>query len=163
MGRPRKPVEQKRLTGRRAGVDSAGRALPEPVVILSQAAGAPQVPATLGETGRAEWDRLWTAGRTWLSPQIDVMAVTRYCEQHDRRALMLECIAADGPITLGHKGQPRQHPLIGEVRALEAEMRRMEIELGFTPAARSKLGYAEVRRVSKMDELMQRRAKGSAQ
>jgi len=30
----------------------------------------------------------------------------------------------------------------------------LQVECGFAPAARSKLGYAEVRRVSRLDELM---------
>jgi len=74
---------------------------------------------------------------------------------------MREQIATDGFTTEGYNGQPRPHPLLAHVRALEAQMTRWEIECGFTPAARSKLGYAEVKRVSKMDELIQRRRKGS--
>ena len=156
---PRKPVEHKRLTGRSPGRDAGGRKLPEPVVILAQAAGAPSPPESLKDAGRAEWQRLWTAGRTWLSPELDLLVMQRLCENHDMRAEMLAVIATDGLTVEGYKGQPRPHPLLSEVRALESEMRRLEIECGFTPAARSKLGYAEVKRVGKIDELMARRRK----
>lgn len=155
----RKPVERKRLTGRSAGCDAGGRRLPEPVVILAQAAGAPEPPVSLKDAGRVEWQRLWTAGRAWLSPELDVLIMTRLCENHDLRAAMLSCVARDGLTVPGYKGQPRAHPLLSEVRALESEMRRLEIECGFTPSARSKLGYAEVKRASKMDELLERRTR----
>mgnify|MGYP003474858876 FL=1 len=81
----------------------------------------------------------------------------RLCANHDLRADMLAYIERDGLTVEGYKGQPRPHPLLAEVRALEAEMRRIEVECGFTPASRSKLGYVEVKRVSKMDELIERR------
>lgn len=158
---PRKPAEQKRLTGRSPGRDAGGRKLPEPVVVLSEAIGAPRPPATLKESGRAEWQRLWTAGRSWLSADVDLLIMERLCENHDLRAAMLAQVERDGLTVDGYKGQPRPHPLLSHVRAVEAEMRKLEIECGFTPAARSKLGYAEVRRVSKLDELAQRRRKGS--
>ena len=72
---------------------------------------------------------------------------------------MREQIAQDGFMVVGSVGQMRPHPLLSHVRALEMQMTRWEIECGFSPAARSKLGYAEVKRVSKMDELLQRRRK----
>lgn len=130
-------------------------------MILAEAAGAPPVPASLKRAGRDEWLRVWTAGRAWLAPGIDVFILERYCQQHDRLAEMYARVERDGMIVEGYKGQPRPHPLLSEIRALESEMRKVETELGFTPAARSKLGHAEVRRVSKMDELVARRRKAS--
>ena len=154
---PRKPVEQKRRNGRSPGRDAGGRRLPEPVTVLAAAAGAPPPPASLKESGIAEWQRLWTAGRGWLSPELDSMVMERLCQNHDLRREMLTAVERDGLTVEGYKGQPRPHPLLSEIRALESEMRRIEVECGFTPASRSKLGYAEVKRVSKIDELMQRR------
>ncbi|HNM84838.1 MAG: phage terminase small subunit P27 family [Mycobacterium sp.] len=154
---PRKPVEQKRLTGRSPGRDAGGRALPEPVVVLAQAVGAPEPPSSLKDAGRDEWQRLWTAGRSWLSPNLDLFVMERLCQNHDLRAAMLTQIERDGLTVEGYKGQPRPHPLLSEVRAVEAETRKLEIECGFTPASRSKLGYAEVKRVSKIDEMARRR------
>ena len=159
MAPSRKPVEQKRLTGRSAGRDAGGRALPEPVVVLASSADIPVAPASLGDAGCSAWDRLWTAGQAWLSATTDLDVLTRLCEAHDERDAMREQIAQDGFMVVGSVGQMRPHPLLSHVRALEMQMTRWEIECGFSPAARSKLGYAEVKRVSKMDELLQRRRK----
>jgi len=160
-GRPRKPVEQKRRVGRSSTTDVSGHKLPEPVVTLAAAAAIPPAPSSLGDAGRRVWDRLWTAGQAWLSLSTDADVLTRLCEAHDERDAIRDQIAQDGLMVLGSMGQSRPHPLLSHVRALEAQMTRWEIECGFTPAARSKLGYAEVKRVSKIDELMARRRKGS--
>lgn len=156
-GRPRKPVEQKRLIGKSSTTDASGHKLPDPVVVLAASATVPNPPESLGSLGKSVWDRLWTAGQAWLSMSTDADVLTRLCEAHDEREAMREQIAIDGYMVAGSQGQPRPHPLLAHLRALEAQMTRWEIECGFTPAARSKLGYAEVKRVSKMDELMQRR------
>lgn len=157
MPAARKPAEQKRLTGRGPGKDAGGRDLPEPVVVLAATATVPNTPDSLGDTGTEVWDRLWTAGQAWLSLTTDADVLTRLCEAHDEREAMRDQIAQDGYMVAGSQGQPRPHPLLAHLRALEAQMTRWEIECGFTPAARSRLGYAEVKRVSKMDELIQRR------
>lgn len=162
MGPARKPVEQKRLTGRSQGRDAGGRELPEPVVVLAASSTPPKPPATLGDTGGDVWERLWVAGQAWLSAETDLDVITRLCESHDEREAMREQLALDGYMVMGSVGQMRPHPLLAHLRALEAQMTRWETECGFTPAARSKLGYAEVKRVSKMDELLARRRKGPA-
>lgn len=161
-GRPRKPVEQKRLVGKSPTTDVSGHRLPEPVVTLVAVASVPHPPDSLGDAGKLVWDRLWTAGQAWLSMTTDADVLTRLCEAHDEREAMRDQIAVDGYMVSGSQGQPRPHPLLAHLRALEAQMTRWEIECGFTPAARSKLGYAEVKRASKMDELMERRRKGDA-
>lgn len=158
----KKPAEQLRRTGRRPGVDSAGRPLPEPVVILAACTKVPPEPVSLKDVGRGHWERMWTAGQSWLSMQTDVAPITRLCECYDEREAMRAVIAAEGYLVEGSRGQWRANPLIDKLRQVESEMLRLEIELGFTPAARSRLGYAEVRRASKLDELMSRRQGGSA-
>lgn len=100
------------------GRDAGGRLLPDPVVIPAEAAGAPPMPASLKGAGRAEWHRLWTAGRSWLSPDVDLMVMTRRCENHDLRIDMLAHIERDRLTVAGDKGQPRPHPVLAGVRAL---------------------------------------------
>lgn len=130
-------------------------------MVLAAAASVPRPPESLGDTGRAVWERLWTAGQAWLSTSTDLYVLTRLCESHDEREAMREQLAQDGYMIPGSMGQMRPHPLLAHVRALEAQMTKWEQECGFTPAARSKLGYAEVKRASKMDELLERRRKSS--
>ena len=151
-GRPPTPTERKRRTG-----NPGKRPLPEPVVQLAAVAHIPPPPATLAEAGRTVWERLWTAGQAWLSPTTDLDLLTRLCEAHDEREAIRDAIAEEGYMVTGSMGQRRANPLLSELRSLEAQMTRYESLCGFTPTDRARLGYAEVKRASKLDELIARR------
>lgn len=151
-GRPPTPTERKRRAG-----NPGKRALPEPVVQLAAVASIPPAPPALGETGRAVWDRVWTAGQAWLSPTTDLDVLTRLCEAHEEREAMRDQVAQDGYMVAGSMGQMRAHPLLSEIRALESQITKYESLCGFTPTDRARLGYAEVKRASKLDELIARR------
>ncbi|MGW1892135.1 phage terminase small subunit P27 family [Streptomyces sp. NPDC002004] len=151
-GRPPTPTERKRRTG-----NPGKRNLPEPVVHLAAVADIPPAPDTLGETGIRAWERLWTAGQAWLSPTTDLDLLTRLCEAHDEREAMRDQVAQDGYMVPGSMGQRRAHPLLSEIRAIESQMTKWESLCGFTPTDRARLGYAEVKRASKLEELAQRR------
>src|SRR5882757_3926280 len=110
-GRPRKPIEQKRKTGRSPGRDAGGRTLPVAAVALPAVAGLPPAPESLGPLGRVVWDRLWSAGQGWLSITTDIDLVTRLCQAHDEREAMRRRIDVDGFMVEGSQGQPRPHPL----------------------------------------------------
>ncbi|AEW94608.1 gp31 [Streptantibioticus cattleyicolor NRRL 8057 = DSM 46488] len=127
------------------------------MVQLAAVAAIPAAPGTLGEAGRTAWDRLWTAGQAWLSPTTDLDVLTRLCEAHDEREAMRDQVAADGYMVPGSMGQMRAHPLLSEIRAVESQITKYESLCGFTPTDRARLGYAEVRRASKLDELIARR------
>jgi P27 family predicted phage terminase small subunit len=152
-GRPPTPTERKRRTG-----NPGKRALPEPVVQLAAVASIPAPPATLADKGVEVWDRLWTAGQAWLSPATDLDLLTRLCEAHDEREALRDAIADEGYMVTGSMGQRRANPLLSELRALESQMTKYESLCGFTPTDRARLGYAEVKRASKLDELLSRRA-----
>ena len=151
-GRPPTPTERKRRTG-----NPGKRALPEPVVQLAAVASIPAPPATLGDKGVQVWDRLWTAGQAWLSPATDLDLLTRLCEAHDEREALRDAIADEGYMVTGSMGQRRANPLLSELRSLESQMTKYESLCGFTPTDRARLGYAEVKRASKLDELLARR------
>ena len=70
---------------------------------------------------------------------------------------MRTIVAQDGLMTLGSTGQWRAHPLLTEIRAIEAAMLRIETELGIGPLARKRLGVATVTTRSTLDELAVRR------
>ncbi|ASU83572.1 phage terminase small subunit P27 family [Nocardiopsis gilva YIM 90087] len=151
-GQPPQPVERKRARG-----NPGKRSLPEPVAVLQPSDNMPPVPVTLGQTGRAVWQRLWTAGQGWLSPTTDVDIMTRLCEAHDEREAIRAELAESGYLVSGSQGQPRPNPLIRTLRELESQMTKLEGLCGFNPSDRGRLGYAEVKRQSKLDELLQRR------
>lgn len=158
-GPPRTPVELKRRRG-----NPGKEKLPDlaTTVALPAADEVPPVPMSLGPTGRAVWQRLWTAGRGWLSPATDLDILTRLCEAHDEREAIRAELAETGYLVVGSQGQPRPNPLIRTLRELEAQMTRWEGLCGFTPSDRSRLGYAEVKKQSKLDELLARRSQRGA-
>lgn len=155
----RKPLEVKRRTGRTPDTDSGGRKLPVPVVALVAVATIPRAPATLGDSGRAVWDRLWTAGQAWLSPTLHLDILTRLCEAHDEREAIRAQIIQDGYMVEGSTGKQRSNPLFARLTVVEDQMTRWETLCGFNPAAMSKLGYAEIKAVSELDKMMSRRRK----
>jgi phage terminase small subunit len=148
MGRPPKPLEQKRRTGRSPGRDTGGRKLPSPsnVVALPPAVGVPPYPADLGLAGKRLWDRAWKAAITWLSPDSDGESVEEACR------------LADDLATARTRFRATTDP--GDLRALVAASKQFTDALsvlGFNPTARARLGVAEVKRVSALEELVAKR------
>lgn len=152
----RKPVEAKRRTGRSPGRDAGGRKLPAPVVVLPPAPAVPDPPQSLKGHGRREWERLWTE-IPWLSPQSDLSLITRYCQMADLYTEIMSSITDDGLRAEGYKGQLRPNPMIAQATAMAKELRAIEQQIGLTPASRCVLGFVEVKRMSKLDELAARR------
>lgn len=146
-GRPPKPIEVKRRTGRTPSTDSGGRKLPEitNVVALPMADGMPDYPNELEEAGRELWRRLWQDGITWISPKTDMQAAEEACR------------AADDVAAARRRYRATTDPK--DASALVALGKRLDdalSQLGFNPTARSRLGVAEVTRVSKLDALRRR-------
>lgn len=145
------PAEVKRARGRSAGRDSGGRKLAEPgtappalAVLPGGADRTPDLPDHLEPEGPGalRWARVWRDA-TWLNTDFDRDSVLRLCEAEELRQQLLAEISADGVMVPGSKGQMRAHPLLTQVRSLEAAMLVMERELGLTPASRSSLSVGE--------------------
>ena len=66
VGRPPKPVEQKRRTG-----NPGKRPLPEVTIAIPTSPVAPVPHRPLGPAGQQFWERVWSVGFTWI-----VMLVT---------------------------------------------------------------------------------------
>jgi P27 family predicted phage terminase small subunit len=135
-------------------VDAAGNRLPAPVELRVLDSMAPTPPATLGELGREAWERIFAA--SWVQPGYDVAAATRLCEMYEDRESMRKALRQHGWMVWTAAGAPKANPLVGPLGRLDNEIRMLEVEFGLTPAARSRLGYSEVRRVSKLDDMMRR-------
>lgn len=150
-GPPRQPLELKRRRGNpgKEKLPAVAETVP-----LAPADGVPPVPITLQAAGRAAWERLWVAGRVWLSPQTDLDVLTRLCEYHDEREAIRAELASTGYLVAGSMGQQRINPLVNALRAVESQMTKLEGLCGFNPSDRSRLGYAEVKARSKLDELL---------
>jgi len=150
MPRPPKPAEVKRATGRTPGHDSGGRPLKELSVVtpLPMAIKKPEPPEMLGPEGNKLWDRVWDSAITWLSPQSDMSAIENAClladaVTHARTKYMATLEGADA----------RAYVSLNEAFA------KALASLGFDPVSRSRLGVAEVQRVSALDQLLAKRQK----
>jgi hypothetical protein len=111
--------------------------------------GTPEPPADIGLEGRDLWGRAWAAAVTWLSPDTDMTAVVGACRLADdlevaRRRYRATSDPGDGRAVV----------------ALSRELTAALSVLGFDPTARARLGVAEVKKLSALEELMARRAGG---
>lgn len=143
-GRPPMPTEQKRILG------NPGHRPIKPVAEVQFIPGAEDIPEPsrpLNKYGMELWEKIWGAGINWISPTTDTELLLITCEMVDERwNLRAEVLKNDD-------SRKRRHL---------HELTRMIISnlslLGFTPTDRSRLGLAEVKAKSKLEELMAKRA-----
>jgi hypothetical protein len=117
------------------------------VLALPMALGIPDPPASLGLTGRRLWALVWEQGGMWISPRTDATLVELTCQLLDDAELARERYRAT------------RDPKDARVVALFAGVVHTQLSsLGFTPTARARLGVAEVKAASRLDELIERNA-----
>jgi P27 family predicted phage terminase small subunit len=150
-GRPPKPTERKRAAG-----NPGKHPLPEPLSIVSPVDGTPTPPVELGHAGSDLWERVWGTAADWLAPS-DVPLVTLLAQFADERERWLAQATDEGVTHTTRHGAIRVHPGVGEARRLETAMVQILSLLDLSPADRSRLGLSEVRRMSRLADLMQRR------
>lgn len=140
MANPPVPVEKKRMLG-----NPGKRGLPgEDAIVLHQ--GKVEPPEGLGKSGTALWSRVFDEGEIWISPRLDVTLLERVCRALDRISVLDQMFDAD----------PTDRKLIMSINETEKVIMSGLSVLGFTPADRARLGLAEIKRQSKLDEMMAR-------
>jgi hypothetical protein len=141
-GRPPKPIEQKRLTG-----NPGKRTLPDQkeLVLLPSAYSIPEPARKLFPPGLELWERIWGMGQTWISPSTDVDLLLMTCELLDERSQLRAQVM--------NNNRPDERKAL---RDLDRQLVANLSLLGFTPTDRSRLGVAEVKRQSKLEELRSR-------
>ena len=141
-GRPPKPIEQKRLTG-----NPGKRTLPDQkeLVLLPSAYAIPEPARKLFPPGLELWERIWGMGQTWISPRTDVDLLLMTCELLDERSQLRAQVM--------NNNRPDERKAL---RDLDRQLVANLSLLGFTPTDRSRLGVAEVKRQSKLEELRSR-------
>jgi len=102
----------------------------------------------LGEAGYQLWSEVFGVGELWVSPKTDTQLLQMVCELLDRREILREEFLAD----------PTERKVNMSLLETEKLIQSSLSLLGFTPSDRSKLGLAEVKAKSKLEELMDRRA-----
>ena len=144
MSNPPKPIELKRKLG-----NPGKQVLPkESDVILIPAVDAiPEPHRQLFDAGLEMWNRTWRMGQLWISPNTDVELLLMTCEMLDER-VRLRAFVWNNPEAWRERKA---------LRELEKNITNSLSLLGFTPTDRSRLGVAEVKAKSKLEELRARR------
>ena len=143
-GRPAKPIEQKRLLG-----NPGKRALPDQsaITLIPMAEVAPNPTRPLLKYGQELWDKVWDTGINWISPNTDTELLLMTCEMIDERCnLRVQVMTNNDP--KDRRG----------LRELDKAIVSNLSLLGFSPSDRSRLGLAEVKKMSKLEELMTKKA-----
>jgi len=142
-GRPAKPVEQKRLLG-----NPGKRALPDQssITLIPMAESTPEPTRPLLKYGRELWDKVWDKGINWISPNTDTELLLMTCEMIDERwNLRVQVMTNNDP--KDRRG----------LRELDKAIVSNLSLLGFSPSDRSRLGLAEVKKMSKLEEIIAKR------
>lgn len=140
MPNPPKPAELKRLTG-----NPGKRALPKPPSYVEGGFIEPMRP--LEFAGKQLWDAAMKTGENWIARNSDTQLLLLTCEQMDRR---MELIAK-----IHETSEWRLYRALHDLEKMISTNLSM---LGFTPTDRTRLGIAEVKVQSKLEELMRRKA-----
>ena len=143
-GRPSKPIEQKRLLG-----NPGKRALPDQssITLIPMADSTPEPTRPLLKYGRELWDKVWDTGINWISPNTDTELLLMTCEMIDERWNLRVQVMTNS--------DPKDRRGLRELdRAIVSNLSL----LGFSPSDRSRLGLAEVKKMSKLEEIMLRKA-----
>ena len=143
MPNPAKPIELKRKLG-----NPGKRAMPGEGELMTIDGGFREPLRPLGEAGQQLWDEIYMVGGMWISPQSDTQLLQMTCELLDRREILREEFLAD----------PTERKVNMSLLETEKLIQTSLSLLGFTPSDRSRLGLAEVKAKSKLEELMDRRA-----
>jgi hypothetical protein len=141
MANPAKPIELKRALG-----NPGKKALPSVQDTISLTAGRVDPHQPLDWAGMLLWNRVFGQGQTWISPQTDVELLLLTCKQLDRQ-IVLERMFVE---------KPDDFHIHRQLLDLENTVVKNLGLLGLTVDARSKLGLAEIKAESKMEQLRKR-------
>jgi hypothetical protein len=142
MANPAKPIEVKRALG-----NPGKRPLPDVATTVSLPAGRVEPHQPLDWAGMLLWNRVFNTGQTWISPQTDVELLLLTCKQLDRQVLIERQFAE----------KPEDFHIHRQLLDLESAIVTNLGKLGLTVDARSKLGLAEIKAETKMEQLRKRK------
>ena len=144
MSNPPKPIEVKRKLG-----NPGQRALPDTneTILIEPISDLPEPHRQLFDAGLELWNRTWSMGQLWISPKTDIELLLMTCEMLDER-VRLRAYVWNNPEAWRERKA---------LRELEKNITNSLSLLGFTPTDRSRLGVAEVKAKSKLEELRAKR------
>jgi hypothetical protein len=126
--------------------------------------GVPEPPVGLGVAGRDVWIDAWTV--SWTQAP-DAAGIAHLARLEDEAARLVATIDEQGVVSKRPIVSPKgnvvgdewvSHPLIGDLRKLDAQLMRIRASLGLDPASRARLALNGFeKRPDAIDELQQRR------
>ena len=137
-----KPVERQRRAG-----NPGKRPMPSLAAVhgIPGADGVPETLRPLDVEGQRMWERIWTSGQNWIGSTTDIEFVQLTCETLDERLRLRARIMSCEEVDRADRSA---------LRALDDLFQKQLQQLGYTPVERSRIGVAEVKRASKIDEIM---------
>jgi P27 family predicted phage terminase small subunit len=151
MAPPTKPIEAKR----RLGTLRKDRTPKGPLTIIAPASRSLEPPPMVGDVGAAEWRHVLQAC-AWIAPS-DLTVLRLYCLALDRHSALLALLAQEGTVLYTDKGYAYLNPAQGALATTEAQITKWQSLLGLTASDRSRMGVAEVKARTKLEELRDRR------
>ena len=142
-----KPTELKRALG-----NPGKRKLPDEgkVIVLPQLAGEP--PAHLSKVQKAKWVELRRLA-PWIAV-TDEPLLTSLVEKMARQKQLTRQMKNSEFLLYTDKGYAYANPLFSMLSTVETEIFKLLCQLGLTPVDRSKMGVAEVKARTKLEEII---------
>jgi P27 family predicted phage terminase small subunit len=151
-GRPPKPAELKRAQG-----NPGKRPLPNLAVVHPLPQVKAQAPEHLSDIQKKLWGDL-RGHAVWIA-DTDQPLLQLLCEKLDRRNELVAKLQNSDPVLYTDKGYAYANPIVGMISTIEVEITKLFSLLGLTPTDRTKLGVAEVKARSVLDDLIEKRQK----
>ena len=153
-GPPPKPSELKRKQG-----NPGKQKLPKLATVTALQPATALAPAHLSEQSQQLWHKL-RAEAFWIS-NTDESNLQFLCEKLDRRNEIIAKLQASDFVLFTDKGYAYANPLVGMLSTIEVEITKLFSLLGLTPTDRTRLGVAEVKARSALDDLIAKRQQPS--
>lgn len=145
-----KPNEVKRKQG-----NPGKKALPNLASVIALPQVTSHAPEHLSDNGKQLWQDIRERA-TWIA-DTDQSTLQLLCEKLDRRAEYQAKLQSMDLVLYTDKGYAYANPVVGMLSTIENEIAKLFSVLGLTPSDRSKLGVAEVKKMSALDELIAKR------
>jgi P27 family predicted phage terminase small subunit len=150
VANPPKPNELKRAQG------NPGK---RPLKVITSVATLPQASAQAPEHLSPATQELWNSLREtafWIS-NTDQPTLLLLCEKLDRRSEIIAKLQNSDYVLFTDKNYAYANPLVGMLSTIETEITKLFSLLGLTSTDRTRLGIAEVKARSALDDLIAKR------
>ncbi len=142
-----KPNELKRMLG-----NPGSRPLPDQKNLIALPSASSEAPAHLTKKQKDRWNQIRSMA-PWIAV-TDEPLLTALVEKMSRQEQLKKEMKKSQFVLYTDKGYAYANPLFGMLSTIETEIFKLLCQLGLTPVDRSKLGVAEVKARSKIQELL---------